>query len=391
MRGVSSVLLILGVVAAACADDGDPATTTPNPVISTAEAPTAPLSPATSASVPVPAGWVVYRRAGDLWVGRLDGSTARAVTSGSLGAGYGGYAHIDGEPWLYYTSQITESFTPGEGESGIFQVARQPLQGGDVQELFRFRGANKHVEYGTRNASVTSDGTRVAYADERGLNVFDVRTGEDRPLVSNVSCDEARAPGDCYGYFRPDWSPDGSSILAAKIFFEGGVGVVLRTDASPASETALGHGGLFQSWSPDGELICVSESGYSPAGAGLVVVDSVTYSEVASRLNLGDPAKDHVIAEDCALSDDGRIAVQYSLTSGRERFVAYWRLGEDNIVHAMLPLRDVRTLTWLPYGSGIVFSTGMWGRLGGPVVLSLDETTYSLPIDDVDLVLGVIP
>lgn len=102
-----SLIAVAALTSAACQSRSQPSgrTAGPSPSMPTREA-TVPSPPQAPSPTPGPVvktnGSLVFLRGKDLWVAALDGSTQRALTSGSLGAGYAGYTRsADGNVTLY--------------------------------------------------------------------------------------------------------------------------------------------------------------------------------------------------------------------------------------------------------------------------------------------------
>jgi TolB protein len=104
------------------------------------------------------------------------------------------------------------------------------------------------------------DGRSVAYA-AGGIHVYDVASGQDRMLITNV--DNGPALG--FTVYRPvSWSPDGTRILASIGFYEGeGLGILSVADGSILANASMEN---MVAWNNDSRTVFVASSGYRQMG-----------------------------------------------------------------------------------------------------------------------------
>jgi hypothetical protein len=352
-----------------------------------------PTAVPTAPSVLKSTGWLVYLRGTDLYLGTLDGSPEQRLTTGSAGAGYAGLARSGGITWLYYTS-MTDPTGGVRDRVVTFDVFRRALFFGSEERLFSFTGNGRNAVYPDTNASVSPDGRYVAYTDANGIELQDVALQQRRTLLANGVCDRDGRGVGCFMVSHPVWSPDGSSVLVTKGFYESAVGVLMEDPlgtpmARQLSEPPVEYGGVFRSWAPDGQMFCASETGYAYGGTGIVDVAGLSYRplddalERAASVASANPR----YTTDCVYGPGGALAVTLG---GENRSVVAIRLpGDADFIGVPMPPQWFAARAWLPDLSGVVVDH----RGAGPrqtIVLSLDGSLHSLPFV-ADRVLGGVP
>lgn len=115
---------------------------------------------------------------------------------------------------------------------------------------------------------LSPDGKTLAYADEGGIALYDLTTGEERRLLQSVYRAPAR-PGCCRGFFAPRWAPDSRRLLVQETGYEGSRDLLINRDGN-----AIGGLSLNSSWSPDGTQLAVTMAEYGWGNFGIGVVST---------------------------------------------------------------------------------------------------------------------
>lgn len=113
--------------------------------------------------------------------------------------------------------------------------------------------------------SWSPDGNHLVVGAWEGLTILDVRDGADAGANARLITG--------FGYFSPDWSPDGEWIAAQGPrgnVFAGGLFLVSPNGGDPKEVV----GGVQDpAWSPDGQMIAVEDGGVSAANPLTIVID----------------------------------------------------------------------------------------------------------------------
>ncbi len=363
-----------------------------SPPIAAVSSPTSVLTPAAALQT---TGLLVYLRGKDLYVGDLATGTEQQLTSGSLRAGYAGYARADGKLWLYYTSLTAITSEPDGEHNGTFEVDRRQL-GGAPDPIFTFEGNGKNIEFSGTNASVAPDGLHMAFSDAAGLKIRDIAAGVDTAVLVNGHCaPQVAASSPCHGsYFAPQWSPHEDWLFVQRILYEGAVGVLVSHPATSPNVVELKVGGLLASWSSDGVKVCMADNGMQPGAAGLVDPNDGVFHDLYPRIpdsGLPAPRPDRLYPSVCAWNVAGSLAVQYFTSSDREAttIAVFAKMGRFDRSIA-LP-RPLQVSAWLPDASGFLLSKyDAPARRNFTSAILLDGTYRRLPFD-AERVLGTIP
>lgn len=397
--GTMFLTVVLGLAGTACdSDASSPTRAGTSEIVATpiSPPPAAPTVEPTAAPVLQSTGRLIYLRGKDLYVGDLATGAEQRLTTDSLGAGYAGYARIGGELWLYYTSLTAITNAADGNHKGMFEVSRRQL-GGVAESLFTFEGNGKNIEFSKTNASVSPDGTHIAYSDAEGLNVRDLDAGVDTGVLTNGRCEpEASLSAPCRGsYYAPQWSPRGDWLFVQKILYEGAVGVLIRQPATAPEVTELKVGGLLTSWSSDGTQLCMGDNGYQVSAVGRVDPDNPTFHDLYPSVPdavLPQPRPDYLFPGSCLWSATGQIAVSYVIPGENQKWLAIF--DADGAYADRIPIPGSTPVfgqtPWLPDGSG--FIVGAYDSTEGrsnTKVLMLDGTYRRLPID-AERVLGTL-
>ena len=392
MRYVILLVPLLGLLALACNGGGEAQPT------ATAE-PDATATPAPEASPTrePTAGTIVFLRGPDLWVASLDGESVppRAITLGSLGARYVGFARgPDGEIDLYYTRQLTEAT---ETERVVeFSLSRVALQGGTPEELLRFSSFAFVAFSYSFLGSVSPDGEHVVYTDVYDLSLLDLATGESSRLLESGTC-ALESYSECYGYTEPQWSPDGDVVMVKEILWEEARTILMNPFESPIDATEAGYGFGRPEWSPDGERLCIWEGvGLDAARIGVHSISTGETTDILAQLPMPTPVgyfQGDVFG--CAWSADGQLAVGYA-----EDFGGPGRIAILDSTFSVIAQSDTienldAVVAWLPDGSGVVYNRHLQGESQEaaqrpPGLFDLQRGIVDLPFE-ADLVLGVLP
>lgn len=268
------ILLLLAALALACGENEQPAsvTTSPGATDAPATATPTPAPTATPGATPIPAPTVLaelqdtevvfvrdpedFVQFGSLWVGRLDGEGRERLTREGEVAKCAGVAthHATGNETFYYVA------LDGDLARTMWTLDRET---GQRSRLFSFDSFDRY----DADAAASPGGRYIAYAHVEGLDLFDTATGTSRRLLDNGprNCTDVRS---CRSHDRPEWSPDGASLLVARTFWEGGATVILDPFGKSVRFYAEGErlGPSRASWSPDGDAICGHTLYDAPSG-----------------------------------------------------------------------------------------------------------------------------
>ena len=405
MRFVLALGPLLLLAAAAFACDGDE----PRMVA----APTATSEPATAVSppfvvpttTPVPiltilpplelAGWAVFHRGTDLWVGKLDGSQERALTPGVLGSGFAGMAiDASGNRTIYFTALTEQNAGDPAVEGSVIDVHRQRLDGSSEAELITtIRIPREPTTLLSRlgigmEVAVSPDGEHVAYTDNEGLWMFDIATSERRLRLAHQKCEFGDDISICKYYHEPSWSFDGTWLVLREGHYEGSIAVILQpgSTAPPlGSQVSNGAGGLWRTWSPIEPRLCVSASGYQDGGAGILQTDAAYRDlEILPSYETGRAA----LASNCAWSIRGEIAVAYRISAADTQAALILSSSLEMLSTVDLPFQH-RLTAWLPDSTGFIVTYRAGEARPQSRILLLDGSLHelALPADDVIAVL----
>jgi WD40-like Beta Propeller Repeat len=387
----------LAVIAVACRTGHSNATTV-TPTGAATAAPAAPVPTPTFVDViadtrrkieaaPVLAGssgWLIYVRGQDLFVGDLTTGSEEQLTHGSLGAGYAGEAVIDGITWLYYFS-VTES---GGGLPSSAAMLRRRFGGDSEEQLFTFHPSS-FLTLARDIASVSPDGTRIAYVADDGLHVRTLASKDDKLLLQNMPRPADRSVAGTH-YGRPVWSPAGRWLLVTREpdppANAPNEGPLILDPSDAGSERDLPIGGDPE-WSPDGQELC----GNTRATVDDVALYTVASGEVRNLTSswFANASLAHSFGL-CAWSSDGKLASGYGIGAIQFEIAVLGASGTKiAIIDAGAVLPEVTQ--WLPDGTGVIVTT-----LGGA---SLDATSSAVMLDgswrrlpnDPGYVVGTVP
>lgn len=347
--------LLLAAAAIACGSSSSPSvTTTGAPTIATAVSPpeASPAAILTPAPLPQTTGWLVYLRGGNLYLGDLRDGSEQQLTSGSVGAGYAGYTGYQANVTVYYAELIEPA--PANGRSlGTARVSRRRIDTGVADDLFTFQPVASSTDGKplAHAVSVAPDGNAIAYADDAGVQRYNIATGTTITLLASDCQTEPRPQKGCVSYINPRWSPDGKWILAAKLGYEGSISVVVRADGPTSVREFPDVGGDVQSWSPDSRYFCAFNEIYAPGGGHLVSPADGSRHPLDGRFST---AKD--IAA-CTWDAFGKLAVMTRTDAGGDGdVVSTFQIQpptyQATVNPVPLPYRDV--VGWLPDGSGLI-------------------------------------
>ena len=349
---VVAALIVAAFVLIACGGDGrdQPALSDVTPQPGRLPTHTPPPTFITSANA---GATLVYLLDDNLWVAPLDGSgEPRAITSGSFGARYAGYAlQPDGGIDFYYLSQLEENRELfDEVEFGVYRVG---LEGGEAEELFRFSSDSAHLV----GADVAPDGLRIVYADVDALILRDLVSGEETILARSRWI----LAGDG-SYIRtnmltsPIWSPTGEQVYSS--MFAGPdtvVSVIIDLPPRPITVVDIRYPGHRGTWSPDGSQLCLTSGDIYDGGLTLYDVTSHEQSDVLASGVLPDLIEGQKSSvSGCAWSEDGRLAAGYTPIEREPHriFILDEQLALLDQSELFTPSPGV--IDWLPDGSGVV-------------------------------------
>ncbi len=386
MRYFILLVPLLALLAAACNGGGEA-----QPTATAVPGATATPMPEASPTREPTSDTLVFLRGPDLWVASPDGESMppRAITSGSLGTRYVGFARgPDGEIDLYYARQLTEERVENNRRLADYGLYRATMDEGTPEELLRFSSF--------AFVAVSPDGEHVVYTDLDGLSLLDVASGEISRLFENGTC-ALESGSDCDSYGYPQWSPDGEVLMVSKFLYEEARTILLNPFESPIDATEAGYGYGRPAWSPDGERLCIWGSDvFDDGNLDVHSISTGETTDILAQLSTRTPKGEYLgNVFGCAWSADGRLAVGYSEDFGPGR-IAILDSAFSVIVESDT-IEDLSTVVaWLPDGSGVVYNRRD-GQEADPAaaqrppgLFDLQRGIVDLPFE-ADLVVGVIP
>lgn len=282
------------------------ATATPTPAPSGTPRPEVlPVTEATALSIRTPAPFekpralFVVQRQGALWLVSLDHPDRdMRLTEPGVRAGYVGAVRSGATTDIYFAT------LEAPGPTGRVSLRRVTWPGGIPERLFGYQGEPV--------ASLTSDGSLLAYADEAGVHVRSLDAGRDTIASPRRRCRPGIA--NCVDAQTPAWSEDGRFLAFRRPFQEDGAVRVLEPQGAPNAETNTKTWGTPQ-WSPTGTALC----GLGPQTDGLEndvrIYNALNHTARPLAIVL-PPSGAHVFAQGCGWSGSGSLAVGFLL---RER------------------------------------------------------------------------
>ncbi len=392
------VTLVIVLAAFACDDHESPSATAPTATgvllqtaVSPPRVPTPTIPPFPQIGPPIEtSGWIVFHRAWDLWVARLDGSREHRLTSRTDGSSFAGVVtRSDGSRELYYTLALPPVNT-GMVRSVRIELARQPLDDSRPSEVifsFDVSGHWLQTPFDGTYASVSPDGSFVAYADETGLWLRDLTSGLSKRLLTNNNddaCDDVSI-GLCSSYAEPAWSPTGDWLVLTRVLYEGAIADFIRPH-EPVTEYTSDVGAHWRAWSYDGTQICGPEGRLQISGWAVTTPTGDHQRDIGEELRRAGVQVGGWIT-DCAWADDGRIALQYMHDDrGYDQRIAV--LAPDGSLLADIdhPLFQSGLQGWLPDQSGFILAYG--DGEGHPLsfIVLLDGSVHALAVETDDVV-----
>jgi Tol biopolymer transport system component len=301
-----------------------------------------------------------------VYIANADGSNERRLLPDSTGLDYDASFSPDGQ-WIVFTS---ERDAAGNGQADIWRVRPD---GTGLERLTKDTSMEDA-------AALSPDGKSVAFVSTKGgartanIWIMDVASKRARNLTGDG---KAQSPATMNGYFRPSWSPDGKWIAFSSDRGEGWIGAESGAGAGHSHPTSL------YVIRPDGSGMrrLTSTTPQSSFGTPRWSADGrklVSY-EVPTRETFGARMHGFGIAALGATSQIVEIDVESGerkvLTSGaglktNPSYLAGTRVGylvknsgrdgkpEKGVTYsdgAMGPKGDVRTPSWSPDGSMVVY------------------------------------
>lgn len=395
--------LLVGGIAVGCNSNSSqrtPVAAPPTSVATFVSPPGAPGPPPTAVPTLAPLlqsrGWLVYLRGKDLFVGDLATGQEQQLTSGSLGAGFAGYAGYETRVSLYYTTLI-EQAPQNDRSLGLVQVSRRRIDGGAAENLFTFRPTRASTDGNplAHAASAAPDGTAIAYADDTGIHRYDVASGATTTLLANPCQAEPRPEKGCVTYINPQWSPDGRWLLASKLLYEGSVSVVIGADDPASMREFPDVGGDVQSWAPDSRYFCAFNTTFQPGGTHIVPPhDGVRYRPAGRLADAKSADGANIFTSACIWSAANALALTYSVGPPHDqwRFAVFSAAPFAEVIsdNAMPPV-FTHAAVWLPDASGVIIVRQAGEEAPYNLALLLDGSTRRLPLATDGQVVGTIP
>ena len=263
------VLALLALAAACKAQEEAPPTVhptaTPSPIPSTGATPAIPRA---ARAIFLAGATKTYPPSGELWISNLDGSGRRQLTPPGVMAAFAGTLPAkSGGLLIYYVSQDSET------GNTLWDLDEET---GERTALIEFRTETFHVG----EAAVSPSGRYIAYVHRGGLTLLDRANGESSLLLAGSPC-EGTPAGRCVYYREPKWSPDGTLLMVARGFYEGGTVTLVDPFSQPPREimeAESGEGPFLAEWSPSGDRFCAH--GRYATSSGLYVAEEPDWSLV---------------------------------------------------------------------------------------------------------------
>lgn len=364
-RPSSNPLLLLAVLAClACADQPPmmPPTTTMPASAPSVEKPSFTSTPTptptpTPTSLPVlvprgsaiPTGRFLMKRADGLWLVSLTNpSEDRRLYSATSPWVFGGIAQGAGSLEVVVGERLQ---IEGKERTRVLVIR---ISDGSATQLFESDQLPRQDSSSSpRPIAVSPDGARIAYVSDAGFYLRDRRSNVERRLYQQeAGCRQPPSVPGCMYPVNPTWSPDGRWLFITGVNYE-----PLETYVFDASKAVaeISPGTVLRR--------CV---GYDPAWRRATVFgDSGNcYSEARAPFFWYDPATGHVdvistpagpyIDPRPAIHRDGTFAILFYEYPKQDTIVFYDSDGA--LVRAFaVGFQAVRSLEWLPDGSGVVF------------------------------------
>ena len=153
-------------------------------------------------------------------------------------------------PLLPRSRALRPAAVSRDGGTIAYGAFSQPI------DVSRASGTGLHqVVAAANDVALSRDGKRLAYS-----------TGDERETISVVGTDGSgrrRLPG--FGY-RPDWSPDGKSLVLLSDISEDEQAIIV--ESLRGERRRIARGGIVggPTWSPDGRWIAYADTSSNPAG-----------------------------------------------------------------------------------------------------------------------------
>jgi len=304
-RSTALLITVVGCLTIAGCGDSEEQTNSPTP---TESAPAVPASvTATATPVPIHLSGLkivfvrpqttlsVYGRSyGELFAADPDGLNVTALAPGEE-ASFVGFGLRESDILLYYIAKTDDTQA----------VLRQRnLRTTEVKDLTSFAAPRKSD--GPSIGSLSPDQRYVAFNHSNGIDVLDLETGERREALEaeNPNCIES---GPCHSFYEPQWSPDGTWLLASQVFYEGSRNVLIKP-LEPEFEMIALDGYSNASWSATSSTLCGNEGGFNPVQ--LLVAQAPGW-ESQLLLRTDDDISQLPISSinECAWIDDSRIVM----------------------------------------------------------------------------------
>jgi DNA-binding CsgD family transcriptional regulator len=321
------------ILGASAGDEGDTVQTQASP--SSAASPTSNVSPTPqdvtfaplSVSNPQDTKLLFIRGAedylgpGSLWMSDLDGASPQVLVEDTVVGVIGVAPHWEtgNSSAYYYTTEDIPEPTPNEQFRRRVTLSHIDLVTAERAEVLTFNIWGSQFEGA---ADITADGRYLAYTDDHGLSIRELASGESRRVLGMekplVLCrGEVWDTFQCNSFGFPQWSPDGSMLIAFQGASEGGRLFLLDPFVENPTPARLDVDAWQAQWSPSGESFCMVDRADYDEAYGVVVARSPDWqpqrflSEHVPSLNT--PV--HVDSErlvHCVWLDDRRISLLFS-------------------------------------------------------------------------------
>lgn len=159
---------------------------------------------------------------------------------------------------IYYYTQIEKS-----SEEFDVVVYKKDLKSGDIKDLLSFKAYAEGIDIDI-DIDISPDENYLVYPQNGGLYIYDISKNKSKRILSPKGCEGYNT--DCWEFDYGKWSPDGKKIVAKKVFYEGGIAVVVDPFSPDIKEKTVGAGATFI-WSPDRTTLAVVGASYSEPGS----------------------------------------------------------------------------------------------------------------------------
>ncbi|MBI1886703.1 MAG: hypothetical protein HYS09_10405 [Chloroflexi bacterium] len=234
---------------------------------------------------------------------RLDGSGLTQLTPSNQKASFVGIAHQKSASLLYYIARI---------DGKTYALRKRDLTSDEITTILRIGAPRKSDRPPT--GSLRHDGKFLAFHHHDGIDVIRLDTGRIWRVLTNDErgCEGPPGPAHCFGFFGPQWSPDGRLLLAQRIFYEGGDHVIVDPFSEAPDIIDLDPATFAAAWSPSSHAVCHFGMYAAPSGLYLSSGPEWQPRNLLPDYEIEDPDRPLRSLTACAWLDEWRIVFSSS-------------------------------------------------------------------------------